>query len=233
MALFALWPFTRLVHVFSAPLGYLTRPYIVYRSRDDQLGSRRPRGAAGTASDERNQGRGMNHISLDALAREQLKRAAVSGSGRSAETVVGGHEKVLRRTVIAMDEGGGAGRAREPRRGDLDRDRGPRGAGRTGRVRQGRAGDMLLVPDQRHSLRALEDSAVLLTVAKLLKRSRPRPAARIWRYRASPVLALLRAAERPLPATRIVAPSRPSRFGADRRDITAGCGEGGSSMACS
>ncbi|NPC98859.1 respiratory nitrate reductase subunit gamma [Nocardioides sp. zg-DK7169] len=43
MALFALWPFTRLVHVFSAPLGYLTRPYIVYRSRDEQLGSHRPR----------------------------------------------------------------------------------------------------------------------------------------------------------------------------------------------
>ncbi len=40
--LFALWPFTRLVHVFSAPLGYLTRPYIVYRSRDDGLGNRRP-----------------------------------------------------------------------------------------------------------------------------------------------------------------------------------------------
>ncbi|GAA1804841.1 respiratory nitrate reductase subunit gamma [Agromyces neolithicus] len=33
-ALFALWPFTRLVHVFSAPVGYLFRPYIVYRSRD-------------------------------------------------------------------------------------------------------------------------------------------------------------------------------------------------------
>jgi len=32
--LFAVWPFTRLVHVFSAPVGYLTRPYIVYRSRD-------------------------------------------------------------------------------------------------------------------------------------------------------------------------------------------------------
>ena len=44
MFLFALWPFTRLVHVFSAPLGYLTRPYIVYRSRDvGQLGSHRPR----------------------------------------------------------------------------------------------------------------------------------------------------------------------------------------------
>ncbi|WP_440102119.1 respiratory nitrate reductase subunit gamma [Streptosporangium sp. H16] len=41
--LFALWPFTRLVHVFSAPLGYFARPYIVYRSRDDQLGNRAPR----------------------------------------------------------------------------------------------------------------------------------------------------------------------------------------------
>ena len=40
----ALWPFTRLVHVFSAPVGYITRPYIVYRSRDDvQLGSHSPR----------------------------------------------------------------------------------------------------------------------------------------------------------------------------------------------
>ena len=42
--LFALWPFTRLVHVFSAPLGYLTRPYNVYRSREDSsAGARRER----------------------------------------------------------------------------------------------------------------------------------------------------------------------------------------------
>jgi nitrate reductase gamma subunit len=41
--LFAFWPFSRLVHVFSAPIGYLTRPYIVYRSRDEQLGARAPR----------------------------------------------------------------------------------------------------------------------------------------------------------------------------------------------
>lgn len=34
--LIALWPFTRLVHLFSAPVGYLTRPYVVYRSRDVQ-----------------------------------------------------------------------------------------------------------------------------------------------------------------------------------------------------
>ena len=34
LTLFALWPFTRLVHAFSAPIGYLFRPYIVYRSRE-------------------------------------------------------------------------------------------------------------------------------------------------------------------------------------------------------
>ncbi|MFB9735152.1 respiratory nitrate reductase subunit gamma [Streptomyces thermocoprophilus] len=41
MALIALVPYTRLVHMFSAPVQYLTRPYIVYRSRDPrQLGAR-------------------------------------------------------------------------------------------------------------------------------------------------------------------------------------------------
>jgi len=38
LALFMLWPFTRLVHAFTAPVHYLFRPYIVYRSRD----TRRP-----------------------------------------------------------------------------------------------------------------------------------------------------------------------------------------------
>ncbi|MFJ3718508.1 respiratory nitrate reductase subunit gamma [Streptomyces sp. NPDC090057] len=43
MLLFAAWPFTRLVHMLTAPIGYLTRPYIVYRSRDTRLGTRAPR----------------------------------------------------------------------------------------------------------------------------------------------------------------------------------------------
>ncbi len=43
LSLLALWPFTRLVHVFSVPLGYLARPYIVYRTRDPKTGARRPR----------------------------------------------------------------------------------------------------------------------------------------------------------------------------------------------
>ncbi|MEQ4724328.1 respiratory nitrate reductase subunit gamma [Nonomuraea sp. B19D2] len=35
LVLFTIWPFTRLVHMLTAPVGYLTRPYIVYRSRDE------------------------------------------------------------------------------------------------------------------------------------------------------------------------------------------------------
>ena len=34
--LFALWPFSSLVHVFSVPLGYLRRGYIQYRSSNPQ-----------------------------------------------------------------------------------------------------------------------------------------------------------------------------------------------------
>ncbi len=41
--LFAVWPFTRLIHAFSAPVGYVTRPYVVYRSRESGPGLRRTR----------------------------------------------------------------------------------------------------------------------------------------------------------------------------------------------
>ncbi|MFF4006405.1 respiratory nitrate reductase subunit gamma [Streptomyces sp. NPDC001717] len=42
--LFALIPYSRLVHMFSAPLKYLFRPYVVYRRRDpEQLANRAPK----------------------------------------------------------------------------------------------------------------------------------------------------------------------------------------------
>jgi nitrate reductase gamma subunit len=42
MALFMVWPFTRLVHAFSAPVGYVFRPYIVYRDRGPHAAGNRP-----------------------------------------------------------------------------------------------------------------------------------------------------------------------------------------------
>ncbi|MGN6522494.1 MAG: respiratory nitrate reductase subunit gamma [Actinomycetes bacterium] len=42
----ALWPFTRLVHVWSAPLAYLWRPYVIYRARKGAVPApRQPRPA--------------------------------------------------------------------------------------------------------------------------------------------------------------------------------------------
>lgn len=38
--LLAVTPYTRLVHLFSVPLGYLVRPYVVYRTRDVEAGAR-------------------------------------------------------------------------------------------------------------------------------------------------------------------------------------------------
>ncbi|MDO5682303.1 MAG: respiratory nitrate reductase subunit gamma [Propionibacteriaceae bacterium] len=43
MVLFMIWPFTRLVHAFSAPVKYLFRPYVVYRLADNK----RPSGSSG------------------------------------------------------------------------------------------------------------------------------------------------------------------------------------------
>lgn len=34
MGIFAVWPFTRLVHVFSMPVRYLSRSYVIYRKRE-------------------------------------------------------------------------------------------------------------------------------------------------------------------------------------------------------
>ncbi|MFD2395730.1 cupin domain-containing protein [Prauserella oleivorans] len=109
----------------------------------------------------------MQKFSLDALARELLKRAADSAQGRSSETVIGGHEHVLRQTVIALLSGQTLGEHENPGEASVFVLR--------GRVRlrtdeaswDGLHGDLIAVPPARHSLEALEDSVVVLTVAKL------------------------------------------------------------------
>ncbi len=53
MVLFALWPFSRLVHAFSAPIGYLLRPYVVYRSRTPAAPYRHPAVGAARGSSGR------------------------------------------------------------------------------------------------------------------------------------------------------------------------------------
>lgn len=109
----------------------------------------------------------MNKVSLDAIARERLAEAGASSSGRSAETIVGGHEKVLRQTLLALRAGSDLTEHENPGEATVHVLRG-RVTLSAGQVSwDGRSGDLLVVPAERHSLHALEDSVILLTVAKV------------------------------------------------------------------
>jgi quercetin dioxygenase-like cupin family protein len=96
-----------------------------------------------------------------------MEKAKTASSGRSARTVYGGHEHTLRQTLIALTAGETLDEHENPGEATIQV--------LTGRVRliagttswNGSPGDLLIVPDHRHSLEALEDSVVLLTVAKI------------------------------------------------------------------
>lgn len=108
----------------------------------------------------------MQKFSLDALARDHLERAATSSTGRSATTVYGGHEHMLRQTLVAMTAGSSLTEHDSPGEATLLVLQGRVRLNADGTSWDGRSGDLLVIPDARHSLDALEDSAVLLVVAK-------------------------------------------------------------------
>jgi len=108
----------------------------------------------------------MQKLSLDALARELLDRAASATGGRAAQTVIGGHEKVLRQTVIAMVRNAALTEHANPGEASVHVLRGRVLLTAADQAWEGRDGDLIIVPDAPHSLRALQDCAVLLTVAK-------------------------------------------------------------------
>ena len=107
----------------------------------------------------------MEKFSLTALARQQLELAQRAPSGRSASTVYGGHEHTLRQTMIALDAGQLLEEHENPGEATVHvlHGRVRLAAGNT--FWEGSSGDLLIVPDARHTLEALEASAVLLTVA--------------------------------------------------------------------
>lgn len=106
----------------------------------------------------------MRKMSLDALAREHLDRARQASSGRSAETVYGGHENTLRQTVIALTEGSEMAEHNNPGEATLQVLRGRVIVHAGDDSWEGRDGDLIIIPPARHDLRAVQDSAVMLTV---------------------------------------------------------------------
>lgn len=105
----------------------------------------------------------MQKRSLDAVAREQLEAARRSTANRAATTVVGGHERVMRQTVVALLAGASMHEHENPGEASL--------LVISGRVRlhagtdawEARTGDLVEIPPSRHSIEAVEDTAILLT----------------------------------------------------------------------
>jgi quercetin dioxygenase-like cupin family protein len=108
----------------------------------------------------------MEKMSLTAVAREQLAKAERGSSGRSAHTVYGGHEHVLRQTVIALNAGQKLEEHENPGEATVQVLHGRIQLTSGGNAWDGSTGDLIIVPDARHALEAIEPSTVLLTVAK-------------------------------------------------------------------
>ncbi|MFB4285458.1 MULTISPECIES: LuxR family transcriptional regulator [unclassified Nonomuraea] len=108
----------------------------------------------------------MTKVSLTALARNLLTRARESSSGRSATTVHGGHERSLRQTVIALRKGEHMHEHEHPGEvtvhvlhGQVRLVAGPLSW-------DGLPGDLLVMPDRRHRVEAVQDCAFLFSTAR-------------------------------------------------------------------
>lgn len=109
----------------------------------------------------------MEKFSLIAIGRNVLETARAAPSGRSAHTVYGGHEHVLRQTLIALTQGARLADHENPGEATIQVLRGRVLLSAEGNAWEGAQGTLLIVPQARHALEALEDSIVLLTVAKV------------------------------------------------------------------
>ena len=108
----------------------------------------------------------MDKKSLTAVARQQLKIASTASSGRSSQTIYGGHSRSLRQTVVGLSAGQSLAEHDNAGEATLLVLNGKLKLISGDNSWKGSTGDLLVIPQARHSVEALEDVAFLLTVAK-------------------------------------------------------------------
>jgi quercetin dioxygenase-like cupin family protein len=108
----------------------------------------------------------METISLTGLSAEKLAEAQRSHSGRAAHTIHGGHTHELRQTVVALLAGHDMAEHESPGEATLQVLLGHVRLNAGSASWDGKTGDYVVIPAQRHALQAVEDSVVLLTVLK-------------------------------------------------------------------
>ncbi|MEV4944847.1 cupin [Streptomyces sp. NPDC053755] len=100
-------------------------------------------------------------VDLATLVEEHLAKARSDAHGRSAHRVV--HDGVLRQSVIALTSGTGLDEHNAPPAASLQVLRGRVKLTAAGRSEELAAGELQMIPKERHGLVALEDAVVLLT----------------------------------------------------------------------
>lgn len=108
----------------------------------------------------------MESTSLDSLVTEQMAAAKQHHSGRSAHTIYGGGKQALRQTLVALRGGEALAEHDSPGEATLQVLRGRVKLTAGDASWEGATGDLVVIPPTRHALEALEDSAIILTVAK-------------------------------------------------------------------
>jgi len=98
---------------------------------------------------------------LGDLADEHLAKAREDAHGRSAHVLV--HDGVLRQSVIALIAGMSLDEHNAPPAASLQVLRGRVELTASGRTRELAAGQLQMIPKERHGLTALDDAVVLLT----------------------------------------------------------------------
>jgi quercetin dioxygenase-like cupin family protein len=95
-----------------------------------------------------------------------LDEAKTAPSGRAARALVGGSGRALRQTLIAILSGRELANHDNPGEATVQVLFGRVELHADGHSQHGGAGELLVVPDARHGLRALDDTVVLLTVSR-------------------------------------------------------------------